>query len=238
MLSQTLLRSYLDNRVVIALIAVVIGWALAQGTVLVRDFYRSWRLKRALLEELEDLREQLERVVISYRRQLQVYALNGIEPAIPNALPNLFFKQYYKDVFYDLNRQQRLSFQLIYGTIDSLNEGNREISNFIRATSEKLKELKKNKDEFDSTVEDWGNRVKALYYMARDAMFHIDFHLRNRKSPVLDFLGPMHQSYLRFNEEVKLEIENVIVDARKLNREDFEKFYDDKLFPPQKAGNG
>ncbi len=183
MLSQTLLRSYLDNRVVIALIAVVIGWALAQGTVLVRDFYRSWRLKRALLEELED-------------------------------------------------------FQLIHGTIDSLNEGNREISNFIRATSEKLKELKKNKDEFDSTVEDWGNRVKALYYMARDAMFHIDFHLRNRKSPVLDFLGPMHQSYLRFNEEVKLEIENVIVDARKLNREDFEKFYDDKLFPPQKAGNG
>jgi hypothetical protein len=226
--------SYPD-KVVIALIAVVIGWVLAQGTVLFRDFYRSWRLKRALLEELEDLREQLERVVISYSRQLQVYALNGIEPATPNALPNLFFKQYYKDVFYRLNRQQRLSFQLIHGTIDSLNEGNKDISSFIRATLAKVNELQKNQGELEATIEDWGNRVKALYYTARDAMFYIDFHLRNRKNPKLDFRGPMHKSFLRFNEEIKQEIENVIVDARKLKREDFEKFYDDKFFPPQDA---
>jgi hypothetical protein len=235
--SQTLLGSYLDNKVLIALIAVIIGWALGQGTVLAREFYRSWRLKRALLEELEDLREQLERVVMSYRRQLQMYALNGIEPATPITLPNLFFKQYYKDVFYDLNRQQRLSFQLIHGTIDSLNEGNKELSNFIRATLEKLNELKKNQGELEGRIEDWGNRVKGLYFTARDAMFYIDCHLRNRKRPTLDFRGPMHKSYLRFNEEVKQEIENVVADGRNVNREDFEKFYDDKSFPPEKSGD-
>lgn len=225
---------YLDNKVVIALIAVVVGWVLAQGTALIIDFYRSWRLKRGLLEELEDLREQLERVVLSYRRQLQVYALNGIEPAIPIDLPNLFFKRYYKDVFYRLNRQQRLSLQLIHGTVDSLNERNKEQLNFMRAKMEKLNELKKNQDELEAAIEDWGNRVKGLYYTARDLMFYIDFHLNNRKSPKLDFQGPMHKSYLRFNEEVKQEIKNVIVDARKLNREEFENFYDDKFFPLQK----
>jgi hypothetical protein len=233
LLSPLLTGSYQDNKIVIALIAVLVGWVLAQGTALFMDFYRSWRLKRALLEELEDLREQLERVVMSYRRQLQMYALNGIEGATPHALLNLFFKQYYKDVFYRLNRQQRLSFQLIHGTIDSLNEGNKELLSFLGATQEKLNELQKDQGELEGTIEDWGNRVKALYYTARDAMFYIDFHLRNPQNPKLDFRGPMHKSYLRFNEEVKQEIENVIVDARKLKREDFEKFYDDKFFPPQ-----
>ncbi len=237
MLSPRSLGSYSDNKVIIALIAVVIGWALGQGTALARELYRSWRLKRALLEELEDLREQLERVAMGYRRQLQMYALNGIEPVTPNVLSNLFFKQYYKDVFYGLNRQQRLSFQLVHGTIDSLNDGNKALSDFLRATLEELDDLKKNQDEFEGKIEDWGNRVKGLYYTARNAMFYIDFHLTNRKRPTLDFRGPMHKSYLRFNEEVKQEIENVIVDATKLNREDFEKFYDDKFFPPQKAGN-
>jgi hypothetical protein len=237
LLSPLLTGSYQDNKIVIALIAVLVGWVLAQGTALFMDFYRSWRLKRALLEELEDLREQLERVVMSYRRQLQMYALNGIEGATPHALLNLFFKQYYKDVFYRLNRQQRLSFQLIHGTIDSLNEGNKELLSFLGATQEKLNELQKDQGELEGTIEDWGNRVKALYYTARDAMFYIDFHLRNPQNPKLDFRGPMHKSYLRFNEEVKQEIENVIVDARKLKREDFEKFYDDKFFPPEKPKN-
>jgi hypothetical protein len=98
LLSPRSLGSYSDNKVIIALIAVVIGWALGQGTALAKELYRSWRLKRALLEELEDLREQLERVAMGYRRQLQMYALNGIEPVTPNVLSNLFFKQYYKDV--------------------------------------------------------------------------------------------------------------------------------------------
>lgn len=227
------LAYYLDNKVVIALIAVVVGWLLARGTDLVVNVYRSWRLKRALLEEIEDLREQLERVVMNYSRLLQVYALNGIEPAIPIELPNLFFKQYYKDVFYRLNRQQRISFQLIHGTVDVLNEGNKELAKFIRATMEKLNELNKSEGGLDGRVEDWGSRVEGLYHMARDLMFYIDFHLKNRKSPKLDIQGPMPKSYLEFNERVKQEIENVIVNAEKLKREDFEKF-DITSFPSQK----
>ena len=73
----------------------------------------------------------------------------------------------------------------------------------------------------------------ALYCTARDAMFHIDFHLRNQCRPKPDFKGPMHKSYLQFCEQVQQEIKNVIKGAKeKIKREDLEKIYDETHFPP------
>jgi hypothetical protein len=41
---------------------------------------------------------------------------------------NMFFKQYYKDVFSQLNREQRLSYQLIHATLDNLNDKNQNLA--------------------------------------------------------------------------------------------------------------
>jgi hypothetical protein len=207
----------------------VVGWVLAQGTALAKDFYVSWKLKRALVGELEDIMEQLKRVTTSYRRQLQVFALRGIEAALPIAIPNLFFKQYYKDVFHRLNREQRLSYQLIHGTIDRLNSENEQFLNFTRVLVEKLRHSKE-QEEVERAVDLWGDRVMALFNTACDSMFYIDFHLKNQKRPVLDFKGPMHKGYLQFAEEVQRDIQNVMEGAKKLKREDFEKIYDERHF--------
>jgi hypothetical protein len=222
-----------DNKVFISLVSVGTGWVLAQGTALIRDFYVSLKLKRALLNELEDIREQLERIAMGYQRSLQFYALRGIEPVVPNAVPNLFFKQYYKEVFYRLNREQRLSYQLIHGTIDSLNAGNDDLLKTMRTTAEKLRQSEDD-EETERAVDLWGDRVKALYHSTRDAMFYIDFHLQNRRCPKWNFRGPMHKSYVQFVEKVQQEIKEVIAGAKeKINREDLEKIYDEKHFPPE-----
>lgn len=219
----------MEKSVVISLVSVVVGWVLAQDTALTKDVYLSWKLKRGLVGELADIMEQLQRVTTSYRRQLQVFALRGIEAAVPIAIPNLFFKQYYKDVFDRLNREQRLSYQLIHGTIDRLNSENEQFLNFTRALAENLRHSKE-PEEVERAVDLWGDRVMALFKTACDSMFYIDFHLKNQKRPVLDFKGPMHRSYLQFAEEVQREIQNVIEGAKKLKREDFEKIYDEKHF--------
>jgi hypothetical protein len=227
----------LEKNVIISLISVGVGWALAQGTSLTKDLLQSWKLKRGLLEELGDLREQLGRVDKSYRRQLQFYALNGIEPAAPIAIPNLFFKQYYKDVFNKLNREQRLSYQLIHGTIDSLNYKNTEFMKFTTDLAEKLK-FSENQEEIERAVELWGDRVKALFCQVWDAFFYVDFHQRHKKRPILDFNGPMHKEYLQFAEKVQQEMNKVIEGAREnLKREDLEKLYDEKFFPPDSKKN-
>jgi len=221
-----------DNKVLISLIGVGVGWVLAQGTALARGFYVSLKLKHALLKELEDIREQLQHVAIAYLRNLQFYALRGIERSVPYAVPNLFFKQYYKEVFYRLNREQRLSYQLIHGTIDRLNADTDDLLKSTRTSTEKLRHSG-NQEEISRAVDLWGDRVMALYLNARDAIFYIDFHLKNRHCPKWDINGPMHKSYLQFAEKTQREMNDVIAAAKeKINREDLEKIFDEKHFPP------
>src|ERR1700690_3780280 len=129
----------MDEKVILSLVAVLVGWFLAQGTALMKDVYLACKLKRALLLELSDLLDQLRRSEMVYHRQLQALAMQGIEPVAPHTIPNYFFKQYYKDVFYHLNRKQRLSYQLIHGTIDALNGENAEFLKFTKQTVEVLR---------------------------------------------------------------------------------------------------
>jgi hypothetical protein len=67
------------------------------------------KLRAGLLSELEDIQDQLQRVVLLHSRQLQICAIGGMEPTAAFPINNLFFKQYYKDVFSRLNRAQRIS---------------------------------------------------------------------------------------------------------------------------------
>jgi len=86
----------MEEKIVISLISVVVGWLLAQGTAFAKDYLATWKLKKGLSQELVDVKEQMQRVIMLYARQLQVFAHKGIEPATPIPVYSLFFKQYYK----------------------------------------------------------------------------------------------------------------------------------------------
>ncbi len=74
----------------------------------------------------------------------------------------MFFKQYYKDIFSRLNRDQRISFQLIHSTIDLLNKKNDDLAKFTEDIYKEFK-LSKNNTEIDKLGELWGERVIILY---------------------------------------------------------------------------
>lgn len=202
---------------------------LAQGTAFFKDWWAAQKLRAGLLIELEDIQDQLQRVIRIHSRQLQIFALKGMEPTAALPVQNMFFKQYFKDAFSHLNRSQRISYQLIHASLENLNKKNQDLANFAE---ESYKDIKIEPDEQKtlSIIEVWGDRVIALYKTARAVHWHIEYHLCNSKSPGFDLMGPMHESYVKFESELDQEVKIIIEKAKMLKPEDFERVYDPNTF--------
>jgi len=217
-----------DEKVVLSLASVVVGWVLAQATTTVREWWTAKRLKRGLLEELEDIGSQLPRAAMIYARHLQVFALRGCDPSMPLPINNLFFKQYYKDVFHRLSREQRLSYQLIHSSLDGLNKQFEDLAGAASTCAN----LRGPRDQalLNGAINAWGDVVTATFQNIRDVQWHIAHHLTNRHGPDLTLYGSIHAEHLRFKEEMRKEATAILDDGLRLNREDFEKIYDEAAF--------
>jgi hypothetical protein len=218
-----------DDKALLSLVSIGLGWLLAQGTTLVKDWLNIRRLKNGLLIELEDIRAQLERMQLQNKRNLHFYALNGVpnEGSLP--IHNLFFRQHFKDVFGKLNHVQRLSYQLIHSFLDALNQQQAGMTAFLEKNYE-TRSSPTDSAEASRVLQEFGDRVIAIHRGTMKTLWHITFHLRNRENPALDYKGSVHESYLRFLEEVEDDIRKTIEDGSSLKREDLEKIYDEKFF--------
>lgn len=219
----------MEEKVVISLTSVAVGWLLAQGTAFLKDWWEARKLRAGLLTELEDIQDQLQRVVMTHSRQLQIFALKGMEPTSALPVQNMFFRQYFKEVFSHLNRSQRISYQLIHAKLENLNKKNEDLGKFWEESYKDLK-TKPGEQKAPSIIEMWGDRVIALYKTAMEVRWHIAYHLRNPKSPAFDLMGPMHESYVKFEQELDQEVKLIIEKAKTLKKEDFERIYDAKAF--------
>ena len=219
----------MDAKVLISLVSVALGWLLAQGAALAKDWWAARNLRRGLLTELEDIQDQLQRVVLIHSRHLQIFALKGMEPASALPIQNMFFKQYFKEVFSHLNREQRISYQLIHASLDNLNKKNEDLARFAE---DFYKEYRMTPDDkkTGAAIEVWGDRVIAIYKTAMDVRWHIAYHLRNPEAPSFDLMGPMHESYVKFEEALDAEVKTIMEQALSLEKEDFLKIYDAKAF--------
>jgi hypothetical protein len=219
----------MEEKVVISLISVAVGWLLAQGTALFKDLWAARKLRTGLLTELEDIQDQLQRVVMIHSRQLQIFALKGMEPTAALPVLNMFFRQYFKEAFSYLNRSQRISYQLIHANLENLNKKNEDLAKFAEESCKDIKTQPDDKKTLAIT-DVWGDRVVALYKITMDVRWHIAYHLRNPKSPAFDLMGPMHESYVKFEQELDQEVKLIIEKAKTLKMEDFERIYDAKAF--------
>ncbi|MDX5364248.1 MAG: hypothetical protein LPJ91_08860 [Pseudazoarcus pumilus] len=171
-------------------------------------------LKQALLEELLDLKERLRLVIYSYKRSLQIYALNGVSNDLPLKLTNPVYKRYYPEVALKFGASQRQSFSIIDSCVDGVNAG-------IDRVEAVLAGIVESRSEQD--VEKWGDILKAQYKNAALAYWHVDFHLLNQEIPFLGEAGSeAHNSYLLMIKDVESDIEKLVQGAREnLSREMF-----------------
>jgi hypothetical protein len=218
-----------DPKLIIVLASIFVGWLLAQLTGTVKEWLKCRKIRKCLLEELEELQCELERVLMVYSRQLQIHALQGVDNSSPAQLSNHIFKNYYKDAVLSLNKNQRISMQLIHTLIESVNSG---ILSHTKITSD-IQDKYTLKGKESITTEDgeyWGNKVISEFGNVAAAIWHIRFHLSNPKSPDLTPYTKDHENYLKYLESVENKISEMMNQAKSIPREQFEKIYDPAVF--------
>jgi hypothetical protein len=146
----------------------------------------------------------------------------------------MFFKQYYKEAFSHLNREQRLSYQLIHAALDNLNKKNDDLAKFFEESHKDLRDAS-DEEKVSNIRAEWEERVILLYKTTNEVLWHIVYHLRYPDAPTLDHMGPIHESYLKFEQELDIEVKTIIEKAKTLKRDDFEKYYDEGTFARHQA---
>ena len=193
------------EKLIFTLASVFVGWALAQSTGIAKEYFHRRKVRKYLLEELSELQSELERTLMIYSRELQIYANQGIGNSGPSPLSNHIFKNYYKDALLSLNKDQRISFQLIHTLIEGVNRG---MSEFQKITGEIQK--KHTFEGIESITEKdgehWGDAIKCEYGNVATALWHVKFHLSNTENPDLTPLTPSHKKYLKYLESIEKEI--------------------------------
>lgn len=112
--------------------AIIVSWIFAQVTEYIKYRWSGKITKDGLIEELQDIQNQLQRVVLINTRKLQNFALNGMEPSASLSIPNMYYNQYFKDPFSHLNREQRVSYQLIHTSLESLICRMKRLQSFLK----------------------------------------------------------------------------------------------------------
>jgi len=220
----------MSEKIIIATYVIAISWVVAQATEYAKKLRKKSIIKNGLITELYDIQDQLQRVVLSHTRQLQLVALNGMEPSSVLPVPNMFYQQYFKEAFEHLNREQRISYQLIHSSLESLNSQNNSLVQFFEESYKDL-QVSPNDEKKDAIIHVWGEHVIALYKNAMTIRWHIDYHLNNKESPDFDIMGSMHEKYVQFQKDLDDNVKEIIINAKEtLNIKDFGVIYDEKIF--------
>lgn len=208
------------NTIIISIISVFVGWFLGQGSELLKNFVSSIKLKKSLLLELHDIKEELIRTSAIFERKLQIYSLKGIESSVPLELSHYYFQNFYKDVFNKLKREQRLSYQIIHAHVNALNDSFKELNTITEICHENIR--KGAVIDKINPVEKWGDYIKAEYRNVMETLWHVDYHLLNPGKPDLTLFSKTHEKFIKFHKDIDEKIENIISKAKKLDRKDFE----------------
>lgn len=219
----------MDYKTWLPLAGVIVGWLLGQGTTLSRDWWAARNLRKGLLTELEDVYAQTERLVWIHSRHLQLATIKAVENTVPLPVQAMFYEKFFKEAFRHLNREQRLSYQLIHGQLNNYNEQSGMFSKETREFYDEFSDTDPS-DKKTEAIEKWGDRSKELYRLATVIRWHIRFHLDNRKMPKMDIKGAVHESYVKFLNELEEEIKKIMEGAKNLKPDAFRKIYDPTHF--------
>jgi hypothetical protein len=210
----------MNEKIAIALGSVLLGWILAQFAALAKDWlYRKW-IKRALMDELLEIRDGLDEHWLNFSHMLQMHALGGIGNDAVLPIGNHIFTNHYKDAALALNRFQRRALQMTHAHITAINEAAASLKEFIaeiqdRNTREKALDV--------ADLELVGLRLRALLSNVALAKWHVRHYLAHPTFPNLEIDTEVHREFERYVAQIEPEIDSIVEGARKsLRREDFD----------------
>lgn len=157
-----------------------IGWILAQATALSRERLQARKVARALVQELEDIRQQLQGVMGTYQRLLALHAHGRLEPTHPRPVSNFIFASHYKDAVLKLNQAQRIQLQTIHNFVSEVNVNSEDLKKIVleladRQAAGEAVQL--------ADIGRYTEMIKQHMHILFDAMWHVLHYLGNQKNP-------------------------------------------------------
>jgi len=207
------------SKVALALIAVVLGWTLSQATEFAKTRFRSRRIKKALLMELSDIKIHLQRICAATERNLQIFAIDGIEPSVSTKISHRMFELKYPDVFVQLSHAQRNSYETTHAAVEAVNANLDRLLDFLNTTCGGIG----GRERKNTDLAQWGELIKVQYLTTCSALWHVTFHLNNPRTPELTWFDTeVHQHYVDDIEASRERIIKIVADAKSLKKEDFQ----------------
>jgi hypothetical protein len=217
----------MEEKYVWAIGSAVLGWIAAQLTAVWRWWAARRWLRRAVLDEIRQIYDELERIWATYARALQVHGCRGVYPGLPLPLSNTIYTHHFKDAALVFTRVQRESIQMIHGYVVALNDGARDLKNLvdeIRAKDARGERLS------DADLDLYGRNLRGLMEMIGNLRWNVHHHLSNPLFPIMDYGTETHERYLKHVEEVRRQIDEIAQSSGGLRREDFDLVYDPRHF--------
>lgn len=219
-------------KLILPLIGVLVGWLLGLGTNFIMIWWKNRELKKSLLEELLSVVDSLENLHLGYARSLQHVAIGRLEFDVPTRITHPIYENHYGNICHRLTREQRQSYEIIHGLIDSFN-------NRLDAEGEAVTEY--GKEPKQETFWRWASQIEAQYINVRIMHWHCVHHINNDANPELGFHTETHAKYIQFRDQVNKDVVTIVEKAKKLNPDDADKIPDwvkDVLDKDEKAKLG
>lgn len=201
------------------------GWLLARLTDRIRESRKIKKLCKLIESELDQLKDELDSLLCNFERSIQIAAKEGIEPTIHLPIEAHIYSNYYKDAVIGFNKTQRVNLQTIHTSIKYIKSSSDKIEEIINRTHQCDSE-----ESFLSAQQQWKELIVGCYHNTANALWHIRYHLDYPKNPDLSPGTEAHRNYLKYNQEVRDHIENVISMAKDIPLEKFEEIYDEASF--------
>lgn len=208
----------INEKLAITLTSAFVALAFSQLIIYCKHRYNQLCLKRALLEELEDIDTSLDSAIAICRQNLTMNVQKVHSGSMPLPIGSYIFDNYYKEVASEFSSPQRRSYQLIHHYINDIN------ASIVHLTKKSNEESEAYFLDVSSVDEKrrrlWFDRLTSFYNTLCITRWHISHHLENTRNPELPYKGEVYESYMAFKNEIKEEIKELVIDARKMSAEE------------------
>jgi hypothetical protein len=221
-------------KILIGVTSAFAGWLLAQFTSAAKVWAQRRKIKKILLEELRDIDLEIQRLLLFYSRELQIYGASCIGNSSTTGISNYIFKNYYKDALLSLNQRQRISYQMIHSLVDQVNSGILELKamtleiqsmHFANGSSQNIAKAGKR----------WGEKIKAEYQHCAALQWHVRFHLQNKRNPDLSAYTKHHEDFARYLQSASDEADKIAKSGESIDRDKFNRNYVPESFASKAA---
>lgn len=170
-----------DLKILLALSGAVTGWILAQAATVIRFFWRRRWLRRALLEELYDVKWDLEQTQTFLEELIKIAAIGMIAPGTHTPIRTPIYSGFFGEACSALTREQRKSYKQIHTHIEGINAGFEHLRILITSMTPRVL----SKDELRIKSENWMSFLKGDYANVTRTLAHVTFHIHRPQHPDL-----------------------------------------------------